>query len=139
MVRSIKYVHSEGIGLGNWIHGTDRNPILDIARDVGATLLSPGDDRSSFYDEVGDLIEKAKAREHNKVVWSIIGDAFGISSRSSASIPQDKSLMDFFEEETKKKDLPQRSQQLVLHMARIWGDFIGDSIEKQSLKVSCVS
>ena len=46
--------------------------------------------------------------------------------------------MNFFEGEIKKKDLPQSSQQLVLYMARIWGDFIGDSIEKQSLKVLCV-
>ena len=80
-------------------------------------------------------MEKGRAKEHNDIVWSIIDDAFKLSSKNSHSIPQSKSLMDFFKEKVKEKGLDENSQKLVLYMTRIWGDFIGDSIEKQSLKV----
>lgn len=42
--------------------------------------------------------------------------------------------MDYFHSSIKEKDLDSDSSTLVLQMARIWGDFIGDPIEKQSLK-----
>ena len=122
-------------GIGNWIHGTENNPILDIAKDVGSVLYTQTEEDNSIYDEHGSQLNQDKAMEHNKVAWSIIGDAFKLSAGTSSSIPQDESLFDFLREEVRKKDLDDTSQRLVLQMAEIWGDFIGDSIEKQSLKV----
>ena len=98
-------------------------------------MYSPGDERPSVYDGNGHSMERARAKVHSDIVWSIIDDAFNLSSKHSPSIPQNKSLMDFFEEKVKEKGLDEESQKLVLYMARIWGDFVGDSIEKQSLKV----
>ncbi len=79
-------------------------------------------------------MNKEKAKEHSELVWGIIADAFKHSNADSASIPSSKSLLDFFEEKLKEKDIEDESQKLVLQMCRIWGDFVGDVIEKQSLK-----
>lgn len=76
----------------------------------------------------------AKVKEHNELMWSVIDDAFGYSKEYSASIPQDRSLYDFFQTKLKEKSLDRASSETVLQTARLWGDFIGDPIEKQSLK-----
>ena len=87
-----------------------------------------------MYDECGYLLDQKKASEHGDMVWGIIGDAFRYSHQESASIPQGLSLMDYFQSSLREKDLGKDSSTLILQMARIWGDFVGDVIEKQSLK-----
>lgn len=87
-----------------------------------------------MYDEYGKLLEKQKATKHSQLVWDIIGNAFKYSNQESASIPQERSLMDYFLSSSKDQKLDEASSSLVLQMARIWGDYIGDPIEKQSLK-----
>ncbi|KAG7009930.1 hypothetical protein G7Y79_00001g002020 [Physcia stellaris] len=89
----------------NWIHGADQNPILALAEETATTTFHPEDESSSVYDEY-----------------------------ESASIPQERSLMDYFLSSLKDQKLGEASSSLVLQMARIWGDYIGDPIEKQSLK-----
>ena len=42
--------------------------------------------------------------------------------------------MDYFRSSLEDQKLDEASSRLVLQMARIWGDYIGDPIEKQSLK-----
>ena len=44
------------------------------------------------------------------------------------------SLLDFFEAKTQEERLSDDSVKLVLQIARMWGDFVGEPIEKQSLK-----
>ena len=68
------------------------------------------------------------------LTWGIIGNAFTYSNDHKASIPSEKSLMDFFKSEVQAKDLDDQTAKLVLQMAQIWGDFVGEPIEKQSLK-----
>lgn len=87
-----------------------------------------------MYDERGDLLDEKKASKHGDAVWGIIGDAFKYSHQESASIPQGLSLMDYFRSSLEEKELGDESSTLILQMARIWGDFVGDPIEKQSLK-----
>ena len=68
------------------------------------------------------------------LTWGIIADAFSYCSDHKASIPPEKSLMDFFKSEVQAKGLDDQTSKLVLQMAQIWGDFVGEPIEKQSLK-----
>lgn len=89
---------------------------------------------SAAVDQLGCTMPEAKVKKHNEQMWSVIDDAFRYSKEQSASIPQDRSLYDFFQTKLKEKSLDQASSEIVLQMARIWGDFIGDPIEKQSLK-----
>ena len=87
-----------------------------------------------MYDERGYLLDEKKASECGDTVWGIIGDAFKYSKLESASIPQGLSLMDYFRSSLKEKGLDNNSSISVLQMARIWGDYVGDPIEQQSLK-----
>ena len=42
--------------------------------------------------------------------------------------------MDFFKSEVLARGLDDFSSKVVLQMAHVWGDFVGEPIEKQSLK-----
>lgn len=119
----------------NWIHGTERSPIHDLAIATGTVILNPeAANSSTAVDQFGHIMPGAKVKQYNELMWSVIDDAFGYSKENSASIPQDRSLYEFFQTRLKEKNLDRASSEIVLQMARIWGDFIGDPIEKQSLK-----
>lgn len=119
----------------NWIHGTDHNPILDLARETNTIACSTGEG-SLTYDEHGKLLEPEVANAASDVFWSIVADAFKYSNEndSSFAIPPDRSLKDFFVDELEAKQLGDADKKVVLQMAELWGAFIGDPIERQSLK-----
>lgn len=79
-------------------------------------------------------MDERTATEHSELVWGIIGEGFKYSNQHTASIPPERSLMDYFESIVKEKGLSDASSKLVLQMARMWGDFVGEPIEKQSMK-----
>ena len=116
----------------NWIHGTDHNPILDLAKETNTVASSIGE-KSGNFDELGEYMDEKKAERLSGLVWSIIADAFKYSNDSSL-IPPDRSLRDFFVEKLEEKDLSQEDTKIVLQIAQMWGAFIGDPIERQSLK-----
>lgn len=70
----------------------------------------------------------------SEIVWGIISGAFTYSNEHSASIPSTRSLRDYMEEQVKGKGLTKAVQRIVLQMAEMWGAFIGDPLERQSLK-----
>ena len=106
----------------------------ETARESATATYHPEGDSTTVYDENGRLIEEQRAHGHSKIVWGIIGDAFKYSNQKSVTISQKRSLMDYFHASVVEKGLDKESTKLVLQMARIWGDFIGDPVEKQSLK-----
>ena len=118
----------------NWIHGTDHNPILDLAKETATTTFHPNGESTHVYDESGKLLDEQKAARHTELFWGILGKAFEYSNQESASIPQERSLMDYFHTIVKEKKLDEDSSTLVLQLASMWGDFIGDTVETQSLK-----
>ena len=69
----------------------------------------------------------------SELMWSIIADAFKYSNESP-DISPNRSLKDYFVEEVSKRDLNQNDTRIVLQMAEIWGGFIGDHVEHQSLR-----
>ncbi|KAL6715894.1 hypothetical protein ACLMJK_006855 [Lecanora helva] len=118
----------------NWIHGTDHNPILELAKEAKATTFTMPDTPPSLFDQSGHAVDANITKEHYDIMWGIISDAFKLSKTGSASIPSELSLMDFFNQKVKKLQLNETSSKLVLALARMWGDFVGEPIEKQSLK-----
>ncbi|MCJ1455108.1 hypothetical protein MMC28_005462 [Mycoblastus sanguinarius] len=119
----------------NWIHGTDQNPILDLAHEINSITFPPPEDAApSTYDESGLLLEAETARKSSGIMWGIVSEAFRYSDTNSASIPPEESLMDFFKSKVKEQGLNEASAKLVLQTALMWGDFVGEPIEKQSLK-----
>lgn len=97
------------------------------------TTYSIGE-RQSVFDSAGRVMDETKATKYSELVWGIISDAFKHSNEDSAHIPPEKSLMDFFREKVKEKDVTVDEQNILLQMAEMWGAFVGDPIEKQSLK-----
>ncbi|KAL8934893.1 MAG: hypothetical protein Q9216_005684, partial [Gyalolechia sp. 2 TL-2023] len=118
----------------NWIHGVNQNPILDLAKEIGATTMPAPELPPSIYDQAGHLLSPEEGQKCSELMWGIIEEAFEYSNKHSASIPQEQSLLDFFKLKLEEKDLPQSTQERILQVCRSWGDYIGGSIEKQSLK-----
>lgn len=129
--------HLVDIG-ANWIHGTDQNPILDLAKQTNTATHSWGENINVF-DEDGNFVLPEEGAEYNEIMWGIIIDAFKHSNEDFACIPPTKSLHDFFV--SKAKDLIPNTDQdcekrrrIVLQMSQMWGAFVGRTVEEQSLK-----
>ena len=86
------------------------------------------------FDEDGHRLDTDAEGMYSNIVWGIISDAFKYSNECSATIMPEESLMDFFKVKVEQKGLDSRAAKIVLQMARMWGDFVGEPIEKQSLK-----
>lgn len=138
-------LHQEKLGNGhwvdvgpNWIHGTDDNPILDLAKQTG-TAVGSWDMTSYVFNKHGDLFPVEEGEKYADVMWSIIQDAFKYSNKLGADIDADESLLDFFKEKVVEK-FPQtepgyeRKREIVLQMSEQWGAFVGSPVARQSLK-----
>lgn len=81
--------------------------------------------------------------ENDETVWSIIEQAMKYSNEESASIPAERSLFNYFEEQVKRlfpdeedaatQNLKKR-RETILQMAEMWGAFVGSPVQTQSLK-----
>lgn len=88
----------------------------------------------NVFDQCGQAIESGKADESFELVWSIIAEAFKYSNDECSRISPKTSLKDFFTEKVSEKGFNDEDQTLILQMAEMWGAFIGDPWDKQSLK-----
>ncbi|KAL8698942.1 MAG: hypothetical protein Q9201_006288 [Fulgogasparrea decipioides] len=88
----------------------------------------------SIYDQVGRLLGKEESQQCFELFWGIIEEAFQYSNKESASIPQDQSLLDFFKIKVQEKNLSEPIKKRVLDLCESWGDYIGGTIDRQSLK-----
>lgn len=118
----------------NWIHGnTNGNPITRIAAKT-KTLLHKWEDHEAVIDPKGKRMDKNQVKEYSEIFWGIIAKAFLYSNAHSSSIDSRKSLLDYVREELQKAKRDSKEVTEILKLAQTWGSFIGDPIEKQSLK-----
>ncbi|KAL4969675.1 flavin monoamine oxidase family protein [Aspergillus stella-maris] len=117
----------------NWIHGTSTNPILGLAIKTG-TILSQIKESPCIFKTDSQLLCKTKAAELLDILWDIILKAFKYSNEHCISISPTKSLQDFVIEEAYHMGLSFEDQALILQIAEMWGGFVGDPLDKQSLK-----
>ncbi|PVH74171.1 FAD/NAD(P)-binding domain-containing protein [Cadophora sp. DSE1049] len=118
----------------NWIHGTESNPIMDLAK---ATNTPTHDWGESFnvFDEDGKFLKGGE--KLNEALWGIIMQAFKHSAENTATIDPKESLHDFFLEKvqemfpTKEES---RERETMLQMTEMWGAFVGSPVQTQSLK-----
>jgi hypothetical protein len=116
-----------------WIHTSGGNPILDIARKTNTPLHS-WNEKINLYDGLGHLVDATKAVSISDLRWGIIEKAFHHSIQNKSTIPESESLYDFFMSRVQDV-LPQKEdQKLLLGMAEMWGDYVGDPVQRQSLK-----
>lgn len=105
---------------------------MDLAHETGTVASSTGEGSDTF-DQYGDHMDQKTAKLASDIFWVIVTDAFKFSN-SVSSIPPNRSLHDFFIEKLDEKELSRSEKSIVLQMAQLWGAFIGDPIERQSLK-----
>jgi hypothetical protein len=100
------------------------------------------DGRQSIFDHLGNQLPEKDAADNTELVWEIIESAMKYSNEESATIPAERSLYDYFEEKVRtmipsemdgEKDVAKK-RETILHMAEMWGAFVGSPIQSQSLK-----
>ncbi|KAL4949301.1 hypothetical protein BDW69DRAFT_174748, partial [Aspergillus filifer] len=117
----------------NWIHGAGANPILDIANKTGTTYAE-FEGGQAVFDSDGKVVDQPVAERVSDVLWTTIEEAFKYSNAHVEAIPAEKSLLDFIREKLAESSLSEQEKSMVLDTARLWGAYIGDPIERQSLK-----
>lgn len=126
----------QAVDLGaNWIHGTETNPIFEIAKATGTTLHDWGD-KGGHFDEHGKVMEDGA--ELMADVWGLITKAFAYSRDNSAAIDPNLSLFDFIRDgldSLYEQSLDSaRKRRQALMFSEFWGDYVGTKVQNQSLK-----
>ncbi|KEF58422.1 uncharacterized protein A1O9_06348 [Exophiala aquamarina CBS 119918] len=124
----------------NWIHGTKGNPILTLAEKTHTAVLEPEED-SALFGSDGLRRPEAEAKALSAKIWGLIADAFKYSDENWLD-PQ-MSLFDYIKarlDEDDKLETRNRVNRLkldrrdLLRHAEMWGPFIGDPIQTQSMR-----
>lgn len=80
----------------------------------------------------------AEANQALKQVWQILESAIEHSTNRSECIDSFTSLYSFFENWTiqacQHGEMADRERELVMGMSHMWGAYVGDRVERQSLK-----
>ncbi|KAJ5750322.1 hypothetical protein N7533_007350 [Penicillium manginii] len=132
-------VHQNGLAghlvdLGpNWIHGTGENPIMSIA-EATQTVAHDPEGRNISISCDGQLVNEERATKSAEFVWTTIEEAFEYSNQHGDSIPPERSLFDFIQEKLEKTNFSDEDKRLCLDSCKLWGAYVGDPIERQSLK-----
>ncbi|KAI1360702.1 flavin-containing amine oxidoreductase [Xylaria arbuscula] len=122
----------------NWIHGTNNNPIMELAQSTN-TLTGSWTAKTSVVDETGKMLPPDEAEVYSDMMWEIIGAAFTYSNRNTSTISPDESLLDFFNRELARR-IPENSpdwekkHKIMSQIAESWGAYVGNHVFSQSLK-----
>ncbi|KXG48766.1 Amine oxidase [Penicillium griseofulvum] len=133
-------VHQSTVGdhvvdLGpNWIHGAGENPIMTIAEETGTVMYDPEGGRHITYSRDGHPINDEVSAKVQDFVWTTIAEAFKYSNHHGQSIPAERSLFDFFRDRVQQTNFSDEEKQHCLDACKLWGGYVGDQIDKQSLK-----
>ena len=125
--------HKVDLG-ANWIHYTDANPIVDIAKATDSELFwRPAD--SAIIGSDGVTRSPELTKRLNAARNDIIERAYVYSAAHKDEIDPDTSLLEFVREKAVEaySTEPEFLSDLLGESER-WGLFIGEPISKQSLK-----
>ena len=116
----------------NWIHGTDDNPVWQIAKEAASLCVVP--DTMHVFEPSGTIMPEELAESGLETVWEIIEQAFKYSNEDCLNIKAGLNLEDFFREKLAEGELTEEEKARILLLAEMWGSFIGDSWTRQSLR-----
>lgn len=121
----------------SWIHGTEGNPLVALAEDTKSPTVACGD-VYSICDERGQWLDRELARRHYEEVWDILELAMEKSKSETKFLLDTGKMMDFYRKEIHKRSTkaqdPDTYASLMLQIVEMWGAFMGDDCERQSLK-----
>ena len=108
---------------------------MQIAKEQANVCFEPpkgGDAKSLVYDGFGNEIDSETAMSHSAISWEIVEEAIQYSSADhGASIPPEKSLRDYFEAALAVRKYEPWRRDLILEMADMWSNIVGEPIHKQ--------
>ena len=129
-VLNIAHLHSDKASTGY-------NPIVELAKETG-TPLHRWKESTLLVDGEGHLVAPFEANKALKQVWAILEAAIEHSTNGNEDIHYSENLYSFFESwcdrALKAGDMNRQEVELVLGMSQMWGAYVGDSVELQSLK-----
>lgn len=118
----------------NWIHGTNKNPIMHLAEKTKTVVMEP-EEELALFDTQGRRRPDSEAVDLSGKMWEMVVDAFKYSDEHSADINPQTSLFEYFRAKLDQRpDLTPQKRDDLLQEAQMWGPFVGDSVETQSLK-----
>lgn len=106
--------------------------------EVTGTTIEDFEGEQLIFSRDGKLVDEVTSTKISEFLWSTIDDAFGYSNAHKDSIPPDRSLLDFFKERVSKTGLSPEEKELCIETCKMWGAYVGDSTERQSLKFFCL-
>ena len=113
------------------------NPIIELAKET-STPMHLWKESTLMIDVDGNLVDPTEANMALKRVWEILEDAMEHTTSRNDSIESSASLYGFFEDWCSRAlqagDMSHREADLVLGMSHMWGAYVGDQVERQSLK-----
>ena len=116
---------------------TGYNPIVELAKETG-TPLHRWKERTLLVDGEGHLVATPGANKALKQVWEILEAAMEHSRNHYEEIDCSASLYSFFEgwcsQAFRAGHMNGQEVELMLGMSQMWGAYVGDRVELQSLK-----
>ncbi|KAL9589218.1 MAG: hypothetical protein Q9203_001977 [Teloschistes exilis] len=116
---------------------TGYNPIVELAKETG-TPLHQWNESALLIDGQGRSVDRSEADRALKRVWQILEEAMEYSTKRSDELLPSVSLYNYFTDWCHRSfragDMSQREVDLVEGMAEMWGAYVGDRCELQSLK-----
>ena len=91
-----------------------------------------------FIAADGKPVSRVVANKISDFLWASIEEAFEYSNAHKDTISPDKSLLDFFRERVDGTDFTPEEKELFIETSRLWGVYVGDGVDRQSLKFFCL-
>jgi phytoene dehydrogenase-like protein len=121
----------------SWMHGTRGNPFMALLEKTRTTTVACGAVHS-ICDSNGVWLDSDSAWHLYEEVWEILEMAMDKSRKESGSMPDSVKMIDFFRQvvETRgsRAGQPEAYETLMMQIVEMWGAFMGDECENQSLK-----
>lgn len=118
----------------NWIHGAGDNLINQLAQ-ATSTQVHEFTTPAAVITRSGQMLESQKATQTSSIIWKTIDEAYEYSRRLGTQIPADRSLFDFIRERVGvQQGLSTEEKDECLEFSRVWGSYVGDAVERQSLR-----
>lgn len=102
------------------------------------TTTCEWDGRETIFDTAGKPYDDVTTTKLAEWMWTTIDKAFEYSNKYKETISASKSLFDFCREQVEKTDFTKEEKEACLEFSRFWGAYVGDPIEKQSLRFFCL-
>lgn len=86
----------------------------------------------------GVLLSGGMVSKISEFLWTAIDEAFAYSNEHKDTISPDRSLFDFFREKVEETGFSTKEKEACLQYCKLWGAYVGESVERQSLKFFCL-